>query len=41
MKILFNNKSYIDEFDNVFVGWDVICGDELLSVYYEMIFFVL
>ena len=26
MKTLFNNKSYIDESDNVFVGWDAICG---------------
>ena len=33
MKTLFNNKSYIDESDNVFVGWDAICGDEPLSVY--------
>ena len=40
MKTLFNNKSYIDESDNVFVGWDAICGDEPLSVYHEMTFFV-
>ncbi|RQN22125.1 class I SAM-dependent methyltransferase, partial [Paraburkholderia tropica] len=33
MKTLFNNKTYIDESDNVFVGWDAICGDEPLSVY--------
>ena len=39
MKTLFNNKSYIDESDNVFVGWDAICGDEPLSVYHEMTFF--
>ena len=31
MKTLFNNKSYIDESDNVFVGWDAICGDEPLT----------
>ena len=40
MKTLFNNKSYIDESDNVFVGWDAICGEEPLSVYHEMTFFV-
>ena len=40
MKTLFNNKTYIDESDNVFVGWDAICGDEPLSVYHEMTFFV-
>ena len=40
MKTLFNNKSYLDESDNVFVGWDAICGEEPLSVYHEMTFFV-
>lgn len=38
MNTLFNNQSYIDETDNVFVGWDAIKGKEPLSVYHEMTF---
>ena len=41
MNTLFNNQSYIDETDNVFVGWDAIKGKEPLSVYHEMTFFVM
>ncbi|MBF7016974.1 class I SAM-dependent DNA methyltransferase [Staphylococcus durrellii] len=37
---LFNNKSYIDETDEVFLGWDAIKGEEPYSVWHEMSFFV-
>ncbi|MBX5318386.1 class I SAM-dependent DNA methyltransferase [Staphylococcus caprae] len=41
MNTLFNNQSYIDETDDVFLGWEAIRGDEPLSVYHEMSFFIL
>lgn len=40
MNTLFNNQSYIDETENVFLGWEAIQGNEPLSVYHEMTFFV-
>ena len=38
MNTLFNNQSYIDETENVFLGWEAIQGNEPLSVYHEMTF---
>ena len=38
MKTLFNNKSYIDESDNVFCRLGCNMWDEPLSVYHEMTF---
>ena len=40
MKTLFNNKSYIDESDNVFCRLGCNMWEEPLSVYHEMTFFV-
>lgn len=40
MNTLFNNQSYIDETENVFLGWEAIQGNEPLSVYHEMTFFI-
>lgn len=40
MNTLFNNQSYIDETENIFLGWEAIQGDEPLSVYHEMTFFI-
>lgn len=37
---LFNNQSYIDETDEVFLGWDAVRGEEPYSVWHEMSFFV-
>ncbi|MDU9417828.1 class I SAM-dependent methyltransferase [Staphylococcus lloydii] len=37
---LFNNQSYIDETDEVFLGWDAIRGEEPYSVWHEMSFFM-
>ncbi|MCC3754624.1 class I SAM-dependent DNA methyltransferase [Staphylococcus capitis] len=40
MNTLFNNQSYIDETENVFLSWEAIQGNEPLSVYHEMTFFI-
>ncbi|MGC9604417.1 class I SAM-dependent DNA methyltransferase [Staphylococcus warneri] len=40
MNTLFNNQSYIDETEHVYLGWDAIKGDEPLSVYHQMSFFI-
>jgi SAM-dependent methyltransferase len=37
---LFNNQSYIDETDEVFLGWDAIRGEEPYSVWHDMSFFM-
>ncbi|AMY04647.1 class I SAM-dependent methyltransferase [Staphylococcus condimenti] len=39
MNTLFNNQSYIDETEHVFLGWDAIAGDEPNSVWHYMTFF--
>ena len=38
MMTLFNNQSYIDDRDGIFLAWDAIQGDLPLSVYHEMSF---
>lgn len=40
MMTLFNNQSYIDDRDGIFLAWDAIQGDLPLSVYHEMSFFI-
>lgn len=40
MNTLFNNQSYIDETDDLYLGWDAIRGEEPLSVYHQMSFFI-
>ncbi|MCF7594268.1 class I SAM-dependent DNA methyltransferase [Staphylococcus warneri] len=40
MNTLFNNQSYIDENDGLYLGWDAIRGEEPLSVYHQMSFFI-
>lgn len=39
MQTLFNNQSYIDETEHVFLGWDAVAGDEPNSVWHYMTFF--
>ncbi|AYX89983.1 class I SAM-dependent DNA methyltransferase [Staphylococcus cohnii] len=40
MNTLFNNQSYIDETENVFLAWEAIRGEEPLSVWHDMTFFI-
>ncbi|UMT74740.1 class I SAM-dependent methyltransferase [Staphylococcus roterodami] len=40
MMTLFNNQSYIDDRDGIFLAWDAIQGDLPLSVYHDMSFFI-
>ncbi|MCG7338574.1 class I SAM-dependent methyltransferase [Staphylococcus sp. ACRSN] len=40
MDTLFNNQSYIDESDDVFLGWEAVQGDAAHSVWHDMSFFV-
>ncbi|UMT77088.1 class I SAM-dependent methyltransferase [Staphylococcus roterodami] len=40
MMTLFNNQSYIDNRDGIFLAWDAIQGDLPLSVYHDMSFFI-
>lgn len=40
MDTLFNNQSYIDESDDVFLGWEAVKGEEPLSVWHDMSFFI-
>ncbi|WP_437272660.1 class I SAM-dependent DNA methyltransferase [Staphylococcus succinus] len=40
MNTLFNNQSYIDESENVFLGWEAVQGEEPLSVWHDMSFFI-
>lgn len=40
MNTLFNNQSYIDESENVFLGWEAVKGEEPLSVWHDMSFFI-
>lgn len=41
MNTLFNNQNYIDETDDVFLAWEAVRGEEPLSVYHDMSFFLL
>lgn len=38
MNTLFNNQSYIDESEDVFLGWEAVQGEEPLSVWHDMSF---
>ncbi|HLR19753.1 MAG TPA: class I SAM-dependent methyltransferase [Staphylococcus sp.] len=40
METLFNNQSYIDESEKVYLGWDAVQGEEALSVWHDMSFFI-
>ena len=40
MNTLFNNQSYIDESEKVFLGWEAVQGEEPLSVWHDMSFFI-
>lgn len=40
MTTLFNNESYIDETENVFLGWEAVRGEAPLSVWHDMTFFI-
>lgn len=40
MNTLFNNQSYIDESEDVFLGWEAVQGEEPLSVWHDMSFFI-
>ncbi len=40
MMTLFNNQSYIDDRDGIFLAWNAIQGDLPLSVYHDMSFFI-
>ncbi|WP_251942864.1 class I SAM-dependent methyltransferase [Staphylococcus sp. Marseille-Q5304] len=40
MNTLFNNQSYIDESEDVFLAWEAVRGEEPLSVWHDMTFFI-
>lgn len=40
MNTLFNNQSYIDESEKVFLAWEAVQGEEPLSVWHDMSFFI-
>ncbi|MEP9852084.1 class I SAM-dependent methyltransferase [Staphylococcus aureus] len=40
METLFNNQSYIDESEKVYLGWEAVQGEEALSVWHDMSFFI-
>lgn len=40
MNTLFNNQSYLDESEDVFLGWEAVKGDVPLSVWHDMSFFI-
>ncbi|PHK49717.1 class I SAM-dependent DNA methyltransferase [Staphylococcus edaphicus] len=40
MNTLFNNQSYIDETEDVFLGWEAVQGEEPYSVWHDMSFFI-
>ena len=40
MQTWFNNQCYIDETDQVFLAWEAVRGEEPLSVWHDLTFFV-
>ncbi|MCU5746408.1 class I SAM-dependent methyltransferase [Staphylococcus sp. SQ8-PEA] len=40
MNTWFNNRSYIEDYDELFLAWEAIKGEEELSVWHELSFFI-
>ncbi|MCD8919327.1 class I SAM-dependent DNA methyltransferase [Staphylococcus gallinarum] len=40
MDTLFNNQSYIDESEDIYLGWEAVQGEEKHSVWHDMSFFI-
>lgn len=40
MMTLFNNQSYIDETEDIFLAWEAVQGEVPYSVYHDMSFFI-
>ncbi|RIP34191.1 class I SAM-dependent methyltransferase [Staphylococcus gallinarum] len=40
MDTLFNNQSYIDESEDIFLGWEAVQGEVSHSVWHDMSFFI-
>ncbi|WP_436951992.1 class I SAM-dependent DNA methyltransferase [Staphylococcus shinii] len=40
MDTLFNNQIYVDESEDIFLGWEAVKGEEPLSVWHDMSFFI-